>query len=335
MAIANPRGNPGSRIDFLNKQYPREQEFAVKTGRAHPDSQRPKSDSEIRSRGASAIEVVVAFGSLMLCMTLLLEAVQQSRESSRRNTCEVNLKRIGLAFHNYHDVYGSFSPGWVQYFHQADSAPGYGWSTSILPYIEQGNLYNSIDINRMPRVPAKNLQTAIRLYRCPSDPSGLTNELRGSFGTSNYSGNCGSDPALAWAPSPLATFWPGGLETFKTSNGILWQNSHVGVNHVTDGTSNTFLAGERCLTSASGIWPGVRNNKNSSDLVTDCSAGNEPNSGLASYSSFHPGGVNFLMCDGSVRFLKNNIDSQAGQGAGLGLLQKLANRNDGQVIDGF
>ncbi|MCA9095133.1 MAG: DUF1559 domain-containing protein [Planctomycetaceae bacterium] len=286
-------------------------------------------------RGVSTVEVVVAFCAMLLCATLLLEAVQLSREASRRQTCENNLKRLGLACHNYHDVYGGFPPGWVQIFRQADGTPGYGWLTALLPYVEQANLYNQIDINRMPDKPTPILQMAIRTYRCPSDPTELTNSLRGDFGTSNYSGNCGSDSLPSWAPSPIASFWPGSLDSPEIFNGMFWQNRNISMRHIVDGTSHTFLAGERSLTSASGIWPGVRSNKNASDLVTDCSAGNEPNSGRTSFSSMHPGGVNFLMCDGSIRYVNNNIDSRSGEAAAMGTYQRLANREDGQVIDGF
>jgi len=290
-------------------------------------------------RGVTAVEIVVAVCSLLLCGTLLVEAVQQSREASRRKECETNLKQLGIAFHNYHDVYNTFPPGWVQPFRQADRTPGYGWPTSLLPYLNQGNLYNSIDrtisFHRMPEAPVPLLQTTLRVYRCPSDPTEVTNSLRGSFGTSNYSGNCGSDTPVAWAPSPVATFWPGGLDTNTSSNGLFWQNSFLRFRSIQDGGSYTFLAGERCLTSASGIWPGLRSNKNQSDLLTDCAFGNEPNSGITSFSSMHPGGANFLMCDGAIRFINNSINSTPGQGAEMGVYQKLANRADGQVIDGF
>lgn len=273
--------------------------------------------------------------SLLLCASLLVGAVEQSREVSRLHGCQMNLKRIGLAFHNYHDVFQGFAPGWVQPFEQADGTPGYGWSASLLPYLEQVNLYNSLNFNRMPDEAIPALQTAIRIYRCPSDPTELTNSLRGRFGTSNYSGNCGSDSLPSWGPSPTATFWPGSLAGPEFTIGVLWRNSFIRLQHISDGSSNTFLAGERCLTSAAGIWPGVRSNKNFSDLLTDCSAGNEPNSSLTSFSSMHAGGANFLMCDGAVRFIKNSIDSRAGEKEAMGTYQRLAHRADGQVIDGF
>lgn len=94
------------------------------------------------------------------------------------------------------------------------------------------------------------------------------------------------------------------------TNGMFWRNSSVRIASVTDGTSNTFIVGERSAKSGAGIWPGVQSNQFTSDVVTSCGPGNELNAGFDSFSSFHDGGANFSFCDGAVRFLSDKIDGK-------------------------
>ena len=95
-------------------------------------------------RGFTLIELLVVIAIIAILIALLLPAVQQAREAARRSQCKNNMKQIGLALHNYHDVYNTFPPGYVG---QTDVSilAGYGlwsWSALILPYIDQAPLYN-------------------------------------------------------------------------------------------------------------------------------------------------------------------------------------------------
>jgi len=112
-------------------------------------------------------------GLLMICaipVALLLPAVQQAREAARRSQCKNNLKQIGLALHNYHDVYGSFPPAYIP---DANGKPMHSWRVLILPFIDQAPLYAQYDFSE-PWDSAKNSQLLARMppvYACPSDPT--------------------------------------------------------------------------------------------------------------------------------------------------------------------
>ncbi len=286
-----------------------------------------------RRRAFSIVELSVALAIVALLTSVALPALQQSREDARRLACKNNLHQLGLALHNYHDTFAAFPPGWVQKGWDAPSPAGHGWLSFVLPYLDHAPTYNQIDFHRPPVAGVKPLDLVILVYRCPSDRMDLMNPLRGGFPTANYSGNFGTTPLPRWLPAQTSESWPGTLPTPEKANGVFWCNSRVRVREFTDGPSNTFLVGERCVTSGAGIWSGVTGNQNEDDLVTDCSHGSWLNTGYSSFSSLHPGGVNFLICDGSVRFIADSIDSAPASAGRIGMYQRLAARDDGHEVE--
>jgi prepilin-type processing-associated H-X9-DG protein len=267
------------------------------------------------------VELLAIGGIGAISVALALPGIVQARRDAREHACRNNFKQIGLAFHNYHDTFRTFPPGWVAKNTKPETGPCYGWGTMILPFIEQARLYNAINFNAPPEVTDETLQSPIKFLRCPADTTADTNPVRDEFGTSNYSGNYG-DAAL-----------PGSVDAEKKANGILYWNSSVAIRHITDGTSNVFLAGERCVASAAAIWMGVRSNQNAGDAATACAHAARLNTVLDSFSSRHEGGASFLLCDGSVRFISDSIDSQPGTDLPKGLYQKLAHKSDGQPVN--
>src|SRR5262245_17149207 len=112
-----------------------------------------------KRRGFTLIELLVVIAIIAVLIALLLPAVQQAREAARRTQCKNNLKQIGLAMHNYHDVYNTFPPGAVARFPVSNDGGGsststepglWSWGFSILPYIDQSTTYNALGSGNIP-----------------------------------------------------------------------------------------------------------------------------------------------------------------------------------------
>lgn len=221
-----------------------------------------------RRRGFTLIELLVVIAIIAILIALLLPAVQQAREAARRTQCKNNLKQIGLAIHNYHDVSLSFPFGWML---GADFNASV-WGVQILPHLEQSALWNKWDSG----VPAWNeaaafgkgdaaaiqrnlevIQTQMAAYKCPSNgapdvhnydysPAGfpitftaartdyiVTSGVRSGFASIAYAGNPGGDREGVLAAVGVQ---PG------TTNSA---GSISRIRDITDGTSNTICIGER------------------------------------------------------------------------------------------
>lgn len=304
--------------------------------------------------GYSLIDVTVVAGVVSLLVMLTLPAIQAAQVDARLVQCRNNLKQIGLAMHNYHDVYKTMPPAWTAHHPNAGSGPRFGWSSSILPFIEQAPLYNSLDFRQNMPAPDELLQTSIPVYRCPSDLTPAVNSMRGNYGVNNYSVNYGAYPIVRVVPGRLSQYWPGQLPAswngFPTGglsaggaridrsqmwNGIFMLNRGAGFRDIVDGSSNTIMVSERSYLSAAGIWPGVGDNSMENDVMTDGSALSPLNGSLRSWSSLHSGTINILLCDGAVRSVSLDIDSADSLDAPYGVFQKLTSRNDGQPLGEF
>ncbi|MGH7225399.1 MAG: DUF1559 domain-containing protein [Gemmataceae bacterium] len=288
-------------------------------------------------RGFTLIELLVVLAILSVLMGLLLSAVQRARAAAARIKCENNLKQIGLAFHMYHDSHGSLPPG-HRSLTAAQPMPWSGWPLSMLPNLEQTALFaNAQAAYRVSRNPFLNpphtcLATVVPSYVCPSDPFSAsvqwaaTSQLFVAF--TDYLGVSGTN--------------------YSTKDGVLFQDSHIRFAEITDGTSNTLLAGERPPSGdfQFGWWyAGIgQNYTGSADMVlgvrevnlqpvtpTTCGPGassysaGRPGSpcNMVHFWSHHPGGANFLFADGSVHFLPYSAAA---------IMVPLATRAGGEVI---
>jgi prepilin-type N-terminal cleavage/methylation domain-containing protein/prepilin-type processing-associated H-X9-DG protein len=303
------------------------------------------------------VELLVVIAIMGLLMGLLLPAVQKIRETANRVKCKNNLKQIGLALHNYHDSFDSLPPGYRASLRYADgatdSAPGWGWATFILPFVEQDNVFRQLD-TRQPVQNFPAIQTVIRLFSCPSDltpddafavPDGFGNMVCLAAPTS-YAACCGGDESDTTAATGL---------------GVFYRNSRTRLTDITDGTSNTIMIGEKAWSNANGIWAGaipggviVRGQSNpcqpvvpgawfpAATLVLSHAHLNnalrdpDGSAGMDDFGSRHTGGSNFVFADGSVHFLRSvPYDNPDGSYSPDGLVfQALGTRANGEVVPG-
>ncbi len=129
------------------------------------------------ARGFTLIELLVVIAIIAILIALLLPAVQQAREAARRTQCKNNLKQIGLALHNYHDMARTFPAG------SLFGDDEYGWGTFILPFLEQANLYNKIDFTGQGPNITLLFQEGVTdqvlpFYICPSNSMALRHSPR-------------------------------------------------------------------------------------------------------------------------------------------------------------
>jgi prepilin-type processing-associated H-X9-DG protein len=308
------------------------------------------------------VELLVVIAIIGILIALLLPAVQAAREAARRMQCSSRMKQVALALHNYQNALQVFPPGCID--DGVRQRQQWGWAVFILPYLEKGSLYRELAPNQRRLVDVLNdpvartlIQQPMAVFRCPSDRTPETlqgteqiRDLDGEApvgtdffgGTSNFMG--------------VAGFWDIGDEP---ANGIFFPNSAIDFRDIRDGTSNTFALGERDRYCAAGIWAGVRDSRGSGPRGADYVLGrvsiklNDPrNVGndrcCEGFSSAHAGGANFALCDGSVRFINENIRfNNAGItnfnfpvpvatfATTLGTYQKLGIRDDGEVIPDY
>ncbi|MEZ6121760.1 MAG: DUF1559 domain-containing protein [Planctomycetaceae bacterium] len=329
-----------------------------------------------RHQGFTLIELLVVIAIIAILIALLLPAVQQAREAARRTQCKNNLKQIGLAMHNYHDVYNMFPVG-------SCARPGglgmdvtIGAFASILPYIEEANLKNLYDdktpweqqnITLNPQMPL----TVIEAYLCPSDtgPEVLSHPVLASYpvgvngvataeyllckgATDGWCLNPASDPNIGMFGINLKTSFrdltDGSSNTLCVGEGAIG-NPFIGVADKTGtGTLGTAagiqivggawiipqpvpssVAAGAIFTTISNygttIWklnqnPVVETVYDDADLA-NC---NSVTDSTTNFRSNHEGGGQFLLGDGSTRFVSENIDQ--------GVFNAVGTRGKGEVV---
>jgi prepilin-type N-terminal cleavage/methylation domain-containing protein/prepilin-type processing-associated H-X9-DG protein len=297
-----------------------------------------------RQKGFTLIELLVVIAIIAILIALLLPAVQAAREAARRSSCRNKLKQIGLALHNYHSNVGSFPPGYL-YNRMTTNPPGWGWSAMILPQLEQGGLYEELDtnVNTMPVAPTALTRTVLPAYLCPSNDSagmGNFNNRRNGHALSTYVGNMGAADQVNAAHHshfPLR-LGPDGNKRFY-SKGMFYStgatNIPCQIRDIKDGTSNTFAVGERLWSGsaadgyAGGIWAGAYEANKAAGVLAACNTTDRKLNGTNdfAFASPHPGGGNFCMADGAVKFISDSIDGV--------VYENLATRAGHEVVGEF
>lgn len=308
------------------------------------------STRRVRSRGFTLIELLVVIAIIAVLIALLLPAVQQAREAARRSQCKNNLKQLGLAFHNYHDIHNRFCPGYVD-LRGAGGVPDndghWAWSAMILPQIDQAPLFNTLQIatsrpTAMMTAFRKEMQSALPSFKCPSDTGPNVHDAALDPGYAiEDTANANTGLALTnyvvanGTASVRIRKASNGAEGTSGATGIFFRDSNMGFRDITDGSSNTIMAGERAwmlgsVRMSAGTLLATRDANGNGPTAQD-QADTSTNQGLLTiagtvrwpinpvltgpnqsqsqaFSSRHVGGAHFLMSDGAVRFISENIE---------------------------
>lgn len=326
-----------------------------------------------RRRGFTLVELLVVIAIIGILIALLLPAVQAAREAARRSQCSNNMKQLGLALHNYHDVYKTFPLGHLyRGIHDGDATDnnggsGFGWAWSILPFMEQGPLFDQFD-GKWPitdTANSDNLTLAkhpLAAFACPSDTKPDTwndGQVRPSA-TSSYQG-CGTS-YNGWdarRPNQNARRLRYNGMFDRDTNGV------VRMRDITDGTTSTFMVAETKwemtnarrnrsriygatdrLDGANGASNALMINGGWQMNWTQPEGNPQPS---RTASSMHPSGAQFAMADGSVRFVAETIQHTAtawinnanaywedlANNVPYGVYQRLFSIADGHVMGDF
>jgi prepilin-type N-terminal cleavage/methylation domain-containing protein len=312
-----------------------------------------------RARAFTLIELLVVIAIIAILIALLLPAVQQAREAARRTQCKNNLKQIGLALHNYHDVARTFPPQAVYSYWDgtANQPRHHTWISMILPYFDQAPLYNQIDFSAPAWGQAHVTGNTLTAVICPSD----TGTSRANTRNIVYSNYAASEGHHWWS------------DASGPNRGVFTKGIESKMKDIVDGTSNTVAIAE--VTGGSFVGGPGNSNGNGRPRIGNeavfraafCAAtftpavtqGTDPNGQLIPHpdgsaiggwfqggsphhyapifmnhggvntqwsgaNSFHTGGIQALLADGSVQFFSENID--------WGLWRALGSVNGGEVI---
>lgn len=285
----------------------------------------------LRRKGFTLVELLVVIAIIGILISLLLPAVQAARAAARRISCANNLKQVGVALHLYHDANRQFPAGWSAYKPGTGEPhwfglPGWGWNAAILPFMEQAAVHDDMIHFELPITDPANADArvlSIATLRCPSDPGPDTFVLQGG---GPYLGSGSYQPTELARSNYLGVFGVDDFHEVVTSSGdclgdgTFFLNRGIRVRDIQDGTSNTFIVGERSSKLAPSTWVGMLTGGEHAPARIVGVAEFPPNSEETpehyshNFSSYHPSGAHFLAADGAVHLISDDIETRLYRG---------------------
>ncbi len=267
------------------------------------------------SRGFTLIELLAVIAVIAVLIGLLLPAVQQARESARRSQCQNHLKQIGLAVQNYHDTNNCLPMG----SSNPSSVGSWGMMLALLPQLEKKALFETANTRNqnccaeiLARQAMNQLNPAdkpVTLFFCPTDPNG---NILLTSGPPTPTYTCGK--LYAYTYLGVSGSVHSGCGSTANGEGLFFSRSNIRISQIYDGLSSTLAIGERGIPSdlawGWSICGGLECEHYLSTQIGLSVAKSLPaGTGVEThFSSYHPGGASFLLADGHVKFLNNNIN---------------------------
>lgn len=280
-----------------------------------------------RRTAFTLVELLVVIAVIAILLLLLLPAINAAREAARASLCKNNMRQLGVAMINHHGAHRRLPSGWIsKELDEPDGEPGWGWGVELLPFLERKQLHETGFNRDLPiSDPANEMarQTIVGTFLCPSDdsphlvplPEGEghdhdhgddhdhdhdgeedEHEILFHVARSNYAGVYGTtevhdDPA--------------------NGDGVLFLNSRVRFRDISDGLSSTIMLGERSSKLGHSVWVGVVEGAEANMERVVGSTDHTPNSAeghFDDFSSHHPTGAHFVLGDGAVMLLTDQVD---------------------------
>lgn len=278
-------------------------------------------------RGFTLVEVLVVIGIIGILIGLLLPAVQAAREAARRISCQNNQHQIGVALHNYHSAFRQLPSGWVA--SELDHfEPGWGWGAAILPQIEASSAYGQIDFSMAIDTDSHQTarETSIEAYVCPTDVLDTLffigqGEDHGHDHDHGHPGDHHDNDHVDQVDETLFRIAKSNYvgvygtkdihEDLYNGDGLFYGNSRHRFRDILDGLSQTLMIGERSGRLGGSVWHGVIHDANQPAARVIGAADHVPNDDnghFEDFGSYHPDGAQFVLSDGSVKFITKFID---------------------------
>ncbi len=280
-----------------------------------------------RRTAFTLVELLVVIAVIAILLLLLLPAINAAREAARMSLCKNNIRQLGVAMINHHGAHRRLPSGWIsKEIDEPGGEPGWGWGVELLPFLERKQLYET-GFNRSLPIsdPANEIarQTIVSAFLCPSDDSPHLVPLPEGDGHAHSHGDGDNhdddeeehEILFSVARSNYAGVF--GTEEIEddpaNGNGVLYLNSRVRFQDISDGLSSTIMLGERSSKLGHTVWVGVVEGADESMARIVGSTDHTPNAAVGhfdDFSSHHPTGAHFALGDGAVMLLTDQVDPE-------------------------